>query len=318
METDKPEMDDLFMKKLNGTLSASDKVYLEERLHLNTDSQREFQDHEKMWTSSATLETVQGRSRDQRWDSLQEKIQQEQSHALKRRVWLRYAASIGVIVALASAYFFLKPAASVEIQTRYGQTKRVILPDESTVVLNAGSSLLYDPSTWEDERAIRLEGEAYFEVKKSVVTFSVTSGDSRVEVLGTAFNVKSRHETTAVACLTGKVKFGNSKDNNQSVVLTKGTAALLRNNMISEVYPIGSEDAIQWVTGDLSFNNTPLKEVFAELERHFNKKIIVKKDLGNLTFTGKFKEPELNNVIKTICLSAGLAYSISVDTITIK
>lgn len=318
METDKPEMDDLFMKKLNGTLSVSDKVYLEEQLRSNADSEKEFQDYEKMWSSSAGLKAIQGRSGEQRWNSLQEKILQEQSHTLKRRVWIRYAASIGVIALLASAYFFLKPAAPVEIQTLYGQTKRVMLPDESIVVLNAGSFLHYDPSTWKEERSIGLEGEAYFEVKKSAVPFSVSSGGSRIDVLGTAFNVKSRHETTAVACLTGKVKFRNSKDNNQSVVLTKGTAAFLRNNVLSEVYPITSEDAIQWITGNLSFDNTPLKEVFAELERHFNKKIIVKKDLGNLTFTGKFKEPELNNVIKTICLSAGLAYSISVDTITIK
>ena len=64
--------------------------------------------------------------------------------------------------------------------------------------------------------------------------------------------------------------------------------------------------------------NTPLKEVFAELERHFDVSITVKRDLGNLTFTGKFKQPLLSNVIETVCLSAGLEYTINKNSVIIQ
>ena len=72
------------------------------------------------------------------------------------------------------------------------ESKTVLLPDQSTVRLNAGSFFTYDAATWDDARTVELHGEAFFDVKKNGVPFTVTTSNSRVQVLGTTFNVRAR------------------------------------------------------------------------------------------------------------------------------
>ncbi len=317
METDKPELESLFLKKLSGTLSPTESIYLEDRLKANSQDKSDFEKTRKMWETSDQLQIPQGLSRNARWDNLQQKIQSTSTHPFPTfKILLKYAAGLTVIGVLIGIYLFSSSNEVIKITTRYAETKTVILPDQSTIMLNAGTSISYDEGSWGDERLINLEGEAFFNVKKNGAPFTVTSNNTTVRVLGTSFNVRSRNEITDVICLTGKVKF--SILDSQSVVLTKGNGATASRNTLSPVYAIPAIDEMPWVTGALSFNNTPLKEVFAEMERYFNIPIIIKKDVGTLTFTGKFSKPQLNGVVETVCLSAGLQYTISKDSITIE
>ena len=156
------------------------------------------------------------------------------------------------------------------------ESKTVQLPDQSTVRLNAGSFFTYDAATWDDARTVELQGEAFFDVKKNGVPFTVTTDNSRVQVLGTTFNVRSRHDNTEVICLTGKVDFGD-KEIGKSVVLTGGKRASINGKTLSEVYEVGSDGTIPWIAGELVFHETPLREVFSELELHFDVSITVKR-----------------------------------------
>ena len=100
--------------------------------------------------------------------------------------------------------------------------------------------------------------------------FTVTTNNSRVQVLGTTFNVRSRHDNTEVICLTGKVDFG-AKEIGKSVVLTGGKRASINGKTLSDVFEVGPDRTIPWMTGELVFHDTPLREVFAELERAFRR-----------------------------------------------
>ena len=82
-------------------------------------------------------------------------------------------------------------------------------------------------------------------------------------------------DNTEVICLTGKVDFGN-KEIGKSVVLTGGKRASLNGKTLSDVYEVGPDQTIPWIAGELVFHDTPLKEVFAELERHFDVSITIK------------------------------------------
>ena len=155
-------------------------------------------------------------------------------------------------------------------------------------------------------------------MKKDGTSFIVTSNNTVVKVLGTTFNIRSRHQNTDVTCLTGKVSFGRKAAGAKTVILTQGTGATLSGTKLSDVYGVPIDNAIPWIVENLDFNSTPLMDVFAELERYFNVSIVVKKDVRALTFTGKFKKPQLKSVLETVCLSAGLKYSIDKRSIVIE
>ena len=79
----------------------------------------------------------------------------------------------------------------------------VTLPDGSLVELNAGSRLTYSNTS----RKVELQGEAFFQVQKDEVQFVVSTGISKVVVLGTAFNVRSHDDRVTVAVNALKTRY---------------------------------------------------------------------------------------------------------------
>lgn len=66
------------------------------------------------------------------------------------------------------------------------------LEDGSVVYLAQESTLKYPEHFAEDKREVNLQGEAFFDVaKKPEQAFTIETARVRVEVLGTAFNVRS-------------------------------------------------------------------------------------------------------------------------------
>jgi ferric-dicitrate binding protein FerR (iron transport regulator) len=318
MET--PDLENLYLKKINGTLLPEEAHYLEQRLNKNPDEKKDFESFLQLWQSSGRLPVHDSLTRDDRWEKLQQRLDGDISHQPRwnLNVLLRYAASIALVIVAIGTYLFFGSPDRIRIETGFGEIKTITLPDNSTVKLNAGTLVEYDRASWDEERLIQLDGEAYFDVQKNGASFTVESNQTVVKVLGTTFNVRTRHETTEVACLTGKVSFSTKAAGAKIVILTPGLGANVLGESLSEAYPVENDNAVSWVAGNLSFSNTPLKEVFQEFERHFNASIVIKKDVGELTFTGKFSKPRLHSALETVCLSAGLRYTINKHSIVIE
>jgi transmembrane sensor len=319
MEMDNPDLESLYMKKLEGTLSQEEQSLLDRRLQGNVSDRTEFEKIDTLWKATGRLSLEKGVAQADRWTRLQQSIhldQQRRSVPLYRAFW-PYAATITTLAIVIAVYLYSNSSKIIRVETKYGESKTVQLPDQSTVKLNAGSFFTYDAAAWDDARTVELHGEAFFDVRRNGAAFTVTTNNSRVQVLGTTFNVRSHDDYTEVICLTGQVDFGN-KEIGKSVVLTGGKRANINGNILSEVFEVGSDLTIPWVAGELAFHETPLREVFSELERHFDISITVKRDLGDLTFTAKFKQPRLSNVIETVCLSAGLEYTINKNSVIIQ
>lgn len=118
---------------------------------------------------------------------------------LKKLLWLKVAAAI--IIVVGAGYLFLRPnadtsnptAATAKVFTTCsGERKKITLPDGSTVLLNAKSSLSIKADFNESNREVVLKGEAYFDVVHNKhKPFKVYTTDFNINVLGTAFNVKA-------------------------------------------------------------------------------------------------------------------------------
>ncbi|MBN8879838.1 MAG: FecR domain-containing protein [Sphingobacteriales bacterium] len=145
----------------------------------------------------------------------------------------------------------------------------VVLSDGTTVWLNAASKLIF-PNRFSDRaRVVELEGEGYFAVKKDAGRpFTViVNGGSRVEVLGTVFNIKSYDSNKVrTTLLEGSVKV--SKDG-QSKLLRPGEMADVKAGSIRT----GKGDipaATAWRNDKFMFHNMPIEEVLEELGRWYD------------------------------------------------
>ena len=195
----------------------------------------------------------------------------------------RVAAAILLLVAVSSVLYFNLPivgehaqldTSSAVIETKYGERRTIVLPDESTVVLNGNSKLKYSKNWSGQIREVWIDGEGFFAVQhtKSHQKFVVHTREGlSVEVLGTKFNVKSREHGSEVLLTEGKVKL--NVDNTESpVYLNPGELATVKENQLSKRVVEGIQYT-SWVRSKLVFDKTPLNELAQILQDTYGLKV---------------------------------------------
>lgn len=92
----------------------------------------------------------------------------------------------------------------------YGAMKTIELSDGSVAELSSGSTLTYRHFWGRDERRLKLEGEAFFDVAEAQRPFVVETFNASISVLGTRFNVRAWSTDpipeTSVALESGRVE----------------------------------------------------------------------------------------------------------------
>lgn len=140
---------------------------------------------------------------------------QQKEKVTKRTIFSRkWEMAATVLLLIATSFGVWNVAFNMDFPTQhiahYGEWKTIGLPDGSTVYLNANSTLqLTDNWDASNNRKVRLDGEAYFEVAKKPLTqakFQVITDNLTIEVLGTQFNVNTKSANTEVFLEEGKIK----------------------------------------------------------------------------------------------------------------
>ncbi len=239
------------------------------------------------------------------------------------RLFWAGAASVALLVA---AFLFRsanRVSEPLAYQTGYGETRTILLPDSSTVLLNANSRLVWD-TDWQKKkkRELKLEGEGYFEVRRADgMEFVVESDHMKVRVLGTTFNFRSRRGSSHVFLESGKVNLEIPQLQEQPVALTPGNAVLydsekkdLRMEAASSLHRSAS-----WVEGMLEFENVELGSILDHMEELYGKKFraedpsILKKRLDlSLPYS------DWNLIRKVLELSLHVKFTEKQDTIFVE
>ncbi len=233
-----------------------------------------------------------------------EKIRQKTNHKKVKKLipnWM-FAAAASIALLLGTVYYLT--GTNETYATSYGEQMALVLPDGSEVLLNSKSSVTYKKSDWfNGNRTLELDGEGYFKVKKGS-TFSVHSENGKVRVLGTQFNVKTNPSYYEVLCYEGKVQVQN---NNETAILTKGLSFRKIDTKHSEKRTFMSVKP-NWLDGETSFNNTPLKHVLVELEKQYNIQIDTSNIDVNTLYTGAFTNKNINLALQTICTPLSIQF----------
>ncbi|MFT5167385.1 MAG: transmembrane sensor [Saprospiraceae bacterium] len=227
----------------------------------------------------------------------------------KRRflsTWMKYAAAASILFLV--TWFFWPGDGLVVYDLAKGERKEGLLPDQSTFVLNAESKMSYDAGSWDTDRGISLQGEAFFNVKKGA-KFIVKTPNGNVQVLGTQFNVWSRKGILEVKCQSGKVAI-LSTDGKILDELNPNDAIRVLNGSETEKWQFQSGDKATWLTGVSSFRKVTVEVVLEELERQFNVQIdIGKMDVSEI-ISCNFQHKDLEMALKTCLAPLGFKYDI--------
>lgn len=198
-----------------------------------------------------------------------------------------------------------------------GQKSIIELPDGTKIHLNSESEIEFPREFSDDIRLVSLKGEAFFEVQKENRPFLVESGNSKIHVLGTSFNVKQKaNEPLYVALVEGKVRV--KADNGDQVTLVPDEMLVMEEGgkfYKTKFDPLG---VTGWKDNYLVFKSTIFSEVIDKLELWYGVKIAVKGHFDpNWTYSGVYKDEMLENVLQGICMTSGMTYEIDKKHITI-
>ena len=201
-------------------------------------------------------------------------------------------------------------------QTQMSERQIIKLPDGSTIFLNSASLIKYDQNFNIEDRIISLEGEAYFDIKKSNIPFIIETEYGQISVLGTSFNVRARDDGFEVGVNNGIVEVSNQSS---TVKLKKGQfIKTLSNYNSKDITDIGYNNYPDWLNQKLYCDQTPLSKVCNEIERTFNIKIIFSdSSLKDITVTGIINAHDLETVLSTISLLTQHQFKLDGGTYTI-
>lgn len=280
-----------------------------------------------LWNSMEKNEVLPARRRilEQKAENLLRRLEKEKNKTMTVFVKKMAAAAIITIVILLGLWSrYISSDLPVESYytetTDFGERKEIILSDSTTVILNSKTKLKIPATFIGEVREVELDGEAFFEVAKdSNRPFIIHSGNAKVQVLGTSFDIKSYKEDQyfAVTVISGKVLVDVNKGD-LSVKLVKNER--LVQNKMSNTFSMclqKSSEHIKWISGVLYFHKEPISEVIHTLARAYNKKIILDTTVQEHLITGTHENRSLYSVLSAICFASGLRFEEHQDIITI-
>jgi transmembrane sensor len=222
-----------------------------------------------------------------------------------RNLYYKTAAIAAIAVVLLGIPFLITQSTTKNTVTQSaakGEIKKLILPDGSLLILNANSSVTY-LSDFENNRKLKLKGEAYFEVVKNPKSpFTVETTQFNIKVLGTSFTIKAYpNYPNTIKVLTGKVAVHDKVNPDTNILLIKNQQLLFTKKQLPLLTNNYQEDFLAWTKNIIVLKNTSLGETAEILENRFN--VIIDFDnseIEQLGITGKFKDENITTILESI------------------
>jgi transmembrane sensor len=324
---DKNMMDGLINRYLTGNASENERIELENWISLSDKNSLYFRKLQSVWEDSLKMKTYQEIDTESSLKNVKKRIDFKQDNRLKVKplwIFIRIAAvlivSIGIYLITRQIDHAHKELKMTRIESG-NELKTVILPDSSVVSLNRNSRIEYSEDYGKQERRLKFDGEAYFEVKPDKLhPFVIETGLSETRVLGTAFNLRAVKGSKSVSIVVthGLVEFSKkSVGNEHKVLLEKGEKAILNESIVK-----GKNDDLNflsWKTGIFIFNNEPLPKALEILSDYYHVQFKIQDStMKAFTINGKYEKLSLKDLISILEMTLGFRVERSGETYILK
>jgi len=238
----------------------------------------------------------------------------------RKMPWWGLVAAAVVIMGIAF-YNMMASTNRVTYETAYGQTRNIVLPDQSVVTLNANSRLSF-MDNWDNApvREVHISGEGYFDVthQENNQPFLVKTEDGvAVEVLGTTFNVYHRTHETKVLLNTGKISLSlPTVDASEKIIMKPGELVEFRSNQVLRKN-VDPKMYVAWTEHKLILDHTSLREMVKMLGENYGLNVqVVPASLLDQTVSGSMPAAEENELVDQIAKAFRLKATREGDRIT--
>lgn len=298
---------ELISKSLSGEASPEELQFLDKWLHEDTDNRKIFEQYIKLWEKTGDVKQIEAIDLDEEWEKFSRAtaINKPVRKINGKKLAIRLVAAVFAGAILGYSGLFIYKSTLYEKITADAEVRNVVLPDRSSVTMNAGSQIRYHKHYGKEERNIKLKGEAYFDVVRDTLKpFSVEAGDITVKVLGTSFNVDaaSNKNLVTVVVAEGKVALYGKSGSDLSAELVRGQKAVAdtKTGTISKGLN-ENPNFDSYKTRRIVFNNTGLEQVAGTLCKVYNVNIEFESlQVYDKRITVTFDNKDLDYVLKTI------------------
>lgn len=188
-------------------------------------------------------------------------------------------------------------------KTLEGENSIIELPDGTEVFLNENTKIEVASDFSPTNRNLKLEGEAYFEVKHNPSSiFTVVADKYKLRVLGTKFNLSAYKEKNIIASLIkGKVEV-DLQGFSLGKKMMKPKQNLIFNPYTKEVKLNSYEhsSSIDWKKHKLMFDNLDFQFVINDLSIYYNIDIELESDrLKFEKLTGNYKNKSIEQILNS-------------------
>lgn len=314
----KPDPYKLISRYLAGEATGEEETALQEWLAASAENRALFEQMQQVWQRADVRQSLTLHESSTAWEEFQQRLAPKSSRILPWRsrrptqfpvspVSRYLTAAAAVIVVLLGLHLLFNQSGSEVYVTNNGERLQEQLADGTKVHLNHATRLQIYNFTDGNERRVQLTGEAYFEVMPNSSPFIVETRHGRIRVLGTKFNVWSRGSETRVAVTEGRVSLHWQR---QTIFLRRNEMGVSKTGEPPTEKTVADASAYSgWREGKLVFDQTPLTEIVAELQRYYDVQIqLAANHKGDLTLTGTFHHQPIEMVLKSICLTLELTY----------
>lgn len=323
---------EIIARYLAGEMSCDELSQFEKEIESFPENKNLISKMEKHWKNMGQYKAKREVDANKGWEALLGRLDADElipeAKVVEHRVipiWIKYAASIAVILTIASISLFTIFNNKINfVSLNTGSDPNTLiqtLNDGSVVYLANNTQFKYPEEFSKIERKVNLAGEAFFEVAPNPhKPFRVETDKVVIEVLGTAFNVKAQNnEDFELAVEHGKVKVTLKSDPTQSQIVLPGEKISTSNNHL-----IKSKNTdinyFAWKTKQMKFKDETLSNIIGVINRNYKSKIRLSSDkLADEKLTVTFYNNSIDKMTDLICLSLNLKKELQSDsTITIK
>lgn len=321
---------DLILSALQGELSGEEEMQFQQWLALSSDNRNTYERLQRMWAEEMKDYTFyQQADEGGAWKELRSRmgefmlpegagarpeedvesrlaaIDSRAAQGRGRLLTMKWAAVAAVVLLLAGGEWWYVSRRGDQYMTVSHETKQVSLSDGSMVVLNENTRIRVEPGyNKTDRKLVLVSGVARFDVVHNPERpFVVEMGDVDVKDIGTSFTIDRTTDSIKVNVSEGRIAFVRRET--------------------GETREIGAGEAVSFYAADhkfgvvssgndlLRFDDAPLSDVIAVLEKTSGKKIMLSDTtLGSRKLTVHLGGESFEDALKTVCASLNLKYSV--------
>lgn len=328
----------LLLRFLLGQATADELHLVNNWLEQSASNKKLLDQYESVWVEAGKLiPNPVAVDTKRAWQKMSSRVDEYELEKLKeksktvsltsRPLWLGISAAAAIVILFGVYQLFLRTEKTGTINqiASFNEIVYDSLPDGSKITLNANSEISYPEKFAQNERRVKLKGEAFFKVNPDKEKpFIIETENAFVQVLGTSFNVKTLENKDVVVIVTeGLVKlYTINKETSDTLAILlkagqKGTLSALNKTPehVSENIP----DELFWMDYTLIFNDTDLQKVFDLLENYYNITIKVSdKKIYDCRLTTTFSKSSIEDVLDVIVATFDFKYTKENNTYTIE